>query len=155
MLVKSSRVNLWGSNQQQISKCLLWNLPEFGIPPCYCFVLLITHSLKFQTTKWQTRLYIFYSLSNAASSQHSHTSAAAPKWEAVKAQIAQAPDWHCLLTIENGEPGYRGVLESWSRLARNVRIIISANRVDILMLVISFPGAEATSLLWKFLQLFL
>lgn len=126
-----------------------------GYLPGYCFVLLIINSLKFQTTKWQRSLYIFYSLSNAASSQYSHTSDSAPKWEAVKAQIAQAPDWHCLLTIENRQPGYREVLESWSRLARNVRTIISANRVDILMLVISFPGAEAMSLLWKFLQLFL
>lgn len=37
MLVKSSRVSLWGSNQQQISKCLLCNLPEFGIPPWLLF----------------------------------------------------------------------------------------------------------------------
>lgn len=37
MLVKSSRVSLWGSNQQQISKCLLCSLPEFGIPPWLLF----------------------------------------------------------------------------------------------------------------------
>lgn len=155
MLVKSSRVSLWGSNQQQISKCLLWNLPEFGIPSWLWFCSLNHKQFEISDHKVTKELIHFLFPIQCSMQPIFAQFRFCSKWEAVKAQIAQAPDWHCLLTIENGEPGYRGVLESWSRLARNVRTIISANRVDILMLVISFPGAEALSLLWKSLELFL
>lgn len=137
---------------------LLWDLPELGVPFLSLFYSLYHRQIEIsghKMTKPRERIsHIPYSLSNVTSRQYSQTQFCL-KWKAVIVQKAWTPDWHYLLTTEDWDSSYRGVLEPCSRQPGNVWTIISANKVDILTLVISFPGAKAMSLLWKLLTPFL
>lgn len=79
---------------------------------------------------------ILYCLSNVTS-RHLQTPPVLPKGGKPGPRLTR-------LTVEDWEPGYGGLLESrWGEMSG----LLFQPTVDILTLVISFPGAEATSLL--------
>lgn len=128
--------------------------PALGLPLLSLFYSLNHKHRNFRTQSVTSQPQDFSHplfLITLTSRRHLQTSSSAWRWEAMIIWITWAPDPQCLLMSGAWAPGCRGVLEPCSRLAASVRTIFSANRVDVLTLDISFPGAEAMSL-WKLLK---